>query len=142
MTVAWGWEWWSLVLGENWRLWWRDGVRSRTCPAGRDHEMCWCQNVWNTAKAFLRGFSPKMLTNLGESPGEPGVEVGGNYSSPGNRHWWQLPLGTPPTTWTLVAGAGGAGHHCRNLLPAQPYDIFKNLVWLVPFMFFIQTFLW
>lgn len=82
-----------------------------------------------------------MLPNLGESPGEAGGGGG-----------WQLQL---TRTQTLVAatlgrslhhvdtGAGGGGHHCINLLPAQPYDIFKNLVWLVPYMFykFIQKFL-
>ena len=64
----------------------------------RDHEVCWCQNVWNTAKAFLRGFSPKMLTNLGESPGEPG---GGG--------WWQLQLTRKQTL--VAATLGNSPHH-------------------------------
>lgn len=91
---------------------------------------------------FKRGFSPKMLTNLGESPGE--AEGGG---------WWQLQLTRKQTLAAAIlgnsphhvdngAGAGAGGHHCRNLFPAQPYDIFKTLVRLVPFMFFTQKFLW
>lgn len=69
---------------------------------------------------FKRGFSSKMLTNLGASRGEAGGGGG-----------WQLQL---TRTQTLVAATLG------SLLPAQPYDVFKNLVWLVPFMFFKNFF--
>lgn len=85
------WSW-----GENWKLWCRDGPDPGPVLQAETMRMSWCQNVWNTAKTFLKGFSPKMLTNLGESPGE--AEGGG---------WWQLQL---TRKQTLAATSKGFPH--------------------------------
>ena len=48
VTMICSWERWWLDQGEKWRGGWRDRIRSRIDPTGREHELWWC--LWFLGK--------------------------------------------------------------------------------------------